>query len=115
MAAVQPAAESESVDETGEDRVQTTLDELEGFHIVKAIVRAVVDAKRIVHRDTQSYFGVLLDDNNRKPICRLHFNRSQKYIGIFDAEKNETRHPIASVDDIYGFTEQLRGTISLYE
>ncbi|MNE26294.1 hypothetical protein D3C80_1196540 [compost metagenome] len=115
MTAVQPAAESESVEEAGEDRVQTTLDELEGFHIVKAIVRAVVDAKRIVHRDTQSYFGVLLDDNNRKPICRLHFNRSQKYIGIFDAEKNETRHPIASVDDIYGFAEQLKGTISLYE
>ncbi|MNG17222.1 hypothetical protein D3C84_1011930 [compost metagenome] len=106
---------SEAANEPEEDRVQTTLDELEGFHIVKAIVRAVVDAKRIVHRDTQSYFGVLLDDNNRKPICRLHFNRSQKYLGIFDHEKNETRHPIASLDDIYTFAEQLKGTIAYYE
>lgn len=114
-ATAQNESEKESAESTSEDRVQTTLEELEGFHIVKAIVRAVVDAKRIVHRDTQSYFGILLDDNNRKPICRLHFNRSQKYIGVFDQEKNETRHPIGSVDDIYGFADLLRGTISLYE
>lgn len=98
-----------------EDRVVTTMEELEGFHIIKAIVRTVVDSKRIIHRDTQSYFGILLDDNNRKPICRLHFNRSQKYIGIFDKEKNETRHTITSLDDIYGFAEQLKATISYYE
>src|SRR5690606_16607120 len=83
VAPAETTVTSEAANEQEEDRVQTTLDELEGFHIVKAIVRAVVDAKRIVHRDTQSYFGILLDDNNRKPICRLHFNRSQKYIGLF--------------------------------
>ncbi|WP_095165421.1 type I restriction endonuclease [Pseudomonas sp. Irchel 3H3] len=115
LSVVETSVAAESAEESGEDLVQTTLDELEGFHIVKAIVRAVVDAKRIVHRDTQSYFGILLDDNNRKPICRLHFNRSQKYIGIFDHEKSETRHPIASVDDIYGFAEQLMATVSVYE
>jgi len=101
--------------EDAEDRVITTLDELEGFHIVKAIVRTAVDAKRIVHRDTQSYFGVLLDDNNRKPVCRLHFNRGQKYIGIFDKDKAETRHPITSLDEIYGFAEQLKETVGYYD
>jgi len=115
MAPAEPAAAAEAESDAGDDRVHTTLEELEGFHIVKAIVRAVVDAKRIVHRDTQSYFGVLLDDNNRKPICRLHFNRSQKYIGLFDQEKNETRHPIASLDDIYTFADQLKGSVAYYE
>ncbi|QKF53733.1 type I restriction endonuclease [Pseudomonas graminis] len=114
MAPVDSNPASETVEETEDDRVQTTLEELEGFHVVKAIVRSVVDAKRIVHRDTQSYFGILLDDNNRKPICRLHFNRSQKYIGIFDREKNETRHAIDSVDDIYSFSDHLKGVISHY-
>jgi hypothetical protein len=114
MAPVDSNPASETVEETEDDRVQTTLEELEGFHVVKAIVRSVIDAKRIVHRDTQSYFGILLDDNNRKPICRLHFNRSQKYIGIFDHEKNETRHAIDSVDDIYSFSDQLKGVISHY-
>jgi hypothetical protein len=115
MVAIQPALEAQPAENSSEDRVQTTLDELEGSHIVKAIVRAAVDSKRIVHRDTQSYFGVLLDDNNRKPICRLHFNRTQKYIGIFEAGKGETRHPITTVDDIYAFSEQLKNTVYLYE
>ena len=69
------------------DLIVTTEEETEGYNIVKAIVRTEVDAKRIVARDTQSYFGILLDDNNRKPIARLHFNRAQKYLGLFDADK----------------------------
>ncbi|MEN5198774.1 type I restriction endonuclease [Pseudomonas wadenswilerensis] len=101
--------------DTPEDRVLTTMEELEGFHIVKAIVRTVTDSKRIAHRDTQSYFGILLDDNNRKPIARLHFNRAQKYIGIFDSDKNETRHPINSLDEIYEFSDDLKKTISFYQ
>ncbi len=101
--------------EDSDDKILTTLEELEGYHIVRAVVRSVVDAKRIVQRDTQSYFGILLDDNNRKPICRLHFNRSQKYIGIFDEEKNETRHPINSVDDIYEYSDHLKKTVGYYK
>jgi len=100
--------------EKDENDVVTTLEELEGFHIVKAITRAVLDAPRITHRDTKSYFGILVDDNNRKPLCRLHFNRSQKYIGLFDIEKNETRHPIETVDDIYSFADILKATAALY-
>ncbi|MBC3346881.1 type I restriction enzyme HsdR N-terminal domain-containing protein [Pseudomonas sp. SWRI196] len=101
--------------DTPEDRVLTTMEELEGFHIIKAIVRTVIDSKRIVHRDTQSYFGILLDDNNRKPIARLHFNRTQKYLGVFDKEKNETRHPINSLDEIYEFSDSLKETITFYQ
>ncbi|ELF1048180.1 MAG: type I restriction endonuclease [Enterobacter asburiae] len=97
-----------------ESDVVTTLEELEGYHIVKAITRAVLEAPRITHRDTKSYFGVLVDDNNRKPLCRLHFNRTQKYIGLFDIEKNETRHPITTVDDIYSFADILKATAALY-
>lgn len=98
-----------------EDLIITTQEELEGFHIVKAIVRTIADAKRITPRDTQSYFGVLLDDNNRKPICRLHFNRNQKYIGLFNADKTEVRHAISSIDEIYGFADQLKATVKGYE
>ncbi|MNV41494.1 hypothetical protein D3C71_1331330 [compost metagenome] len=116
-----PAPGSQSEPQTTEEEVQkddkdieTTLEELEGYHIVKAITRAVLDAPRITQRDTKSYFGILVDDNNRKPLCRLHFNRSQKYIGLFDIEKNETRHPIATVDDIYSFADILKATANLY-
>ncbi len=108
-------AEAQPVNEDiAEGRINTTLEELEGFHIVKSIVRTVVSPSRIAHRDTQSYFGVLLDDNNRKPICRLHFNRTQKYIGMFNANKEETRHAVDTLDDIYGFAEALKETVSFY-
>ena len=96
------------------DKVVTTQEEIEGFNIIKAIVRSEVEARRIVPRDTQSYFGVLLDDNNRKPIARLHFNRAQKYLGIFDSEKKETRHAIESIDDIFLHSESLRATARLF-
>ncbi|WP_346806980.1 type I restriction enzyme HsdR N-terminal domain-containing protein [Enterobacter chuandaensis] len=104
----------EEEDHKDESDVITTLEELEGYHVVKAITRAVLEASRITHRDTKSYFGILVDDNNRKPICRLHFNRTQKYIGLFDIEKNETRHPISTVDDIYSFADILKATAALY-
>ncbi|MFN3359292.1 MAG: type I restriction endonuclease [Pseudomonas sp.] len=114
-----PVASSANADtqdrDESEDKILTTLEELEGYHIVRAVVRSVVDAKRIVQRDTQSYFGILLDDNNRKPICRLHFNRSQKYLGIFDEDKNETRHAISSIDEIYEYADQLKRTVGYYD
>src|SRR6056297_3504403 len=50
-------------------KVDTTEEELEGYRIVVAILRRKLSVNRIVHRDTQSYFGILLDDNNRKPLC----------------------------------------------
>ncbi|HHN5281666.1 TPA: restriction endonuclease, partial [Escherichia coli] len=36
------------------------------------------------------------------------------YIGLFDLEKNETRHPIESLDDIYSFSDELKATAALY-
>lgn len=106
--------QSEDDEQKDESEIITTLEELEGFHIVKAITRAVLEAPRITHRDTKSYCGILVDDNNRKPLCRLHFNRTQKYIGLFDLEKNETRHPISTVDDIFSFADILKATAALY-
>ncbi|TAM68653.1 MAG: restriction endonuclease [Microbacteriaceae bacterium] len=92
--------------------IVTTPEELEGYAIVKAIGCSEVRPERIASRDAKSYFAILLDDNNRKPIARLHFNhRTQKYIGVFDADKNETRHAIGSLDEIYQFAEVIRASI----
>lgn len=109
-----PSTAETSVDVVEKDLVVTTAEEIEGFNIIKAIIRSVVDVKRITARDTQSYFGILLDDNNRKPVARLHFNRSQKYLETFDDAKKGTRHPISSVDDIFEFSELLKATALNY-
>ncbi len=95
-------------------KVQTTDEELEGFQIILAILRRSIPKDRIFHRDTQSYFGVLFDDNNRKPICRLHLNGGTKYISVFDADKNEIKEKIISVDDIYKYEKQLLDTALNY-
>ena len=62
----------------------TTEEEMAGFNIVRAIGAKAVDPRRIVIRDAKSYCAVLLDDNNRKPIVRLHFNSpTSRYVGTF--------------------------------
>ncbi|HBQ15859.1 MAG TPA: restriction endonuclease [Myxococcales bacterium] len=106
--------DSDASDSSRGDGVETTEDELEGFRVVRAIVCGVLPAERVAFRDAKSYFAVLCDDNNRKPICRLWFNASQKYLGLLDDEKNENRHPIEQVTDIYRFAEELRGAATRY-
>ena len=111
----------ESIDENAnndkQDGIVTTEEELEGYQIIKAILREILPASRIAHRDTKSYFGILLDDNNRKPIARLHFNASStKYVELFDKGKdNGEKKLIATVDDIYQYKQALLDTIKNYE
>lgn len=99
-----------------ESGIITTQEEIDSFLIVKAILREVVDVKRIAYRDTLSYFGILLDDNNRKPICRMYFNgKSAKYIATIDENKKETKHEINSLDDIYNYSNEIKKTIEYYD
>lgn len=95
--------------------VETTAEELEAFYIVRSILRPIVESKRVVHRDALSYFAIFLDDNNRKPVCRLYLNGAKKYIGTFDSEKKELKSEITSIDDIYKFSEQLVSIVGVYK
>jgi hypothetical protein len=97
--------------------VVTTDEELEGFNIVRAIAVSEVGPERIHHRDGKAYFAILLDNNNRKPIIRLHLNgKSVKFVTTFEGSKDGTRRDIASVVDIYTVaTEQIRQAIRQYE
>ena len=92
------------------NQVVTTLEELEGYAIVKSILNGVIDISRVTYRDNSSYFNVLLDDNIRKTICRLYFNRSQKYIAFLEGKK-EIKQPINSVNDIFSFAEQIKNKV----
>lgn len=92
-----------------EVQVVTSQEETEGFYIIRAILRGLISPARISMRDAQSYCAILLDDNNRKPICRLRFNNTQKlFLGVFNDKKEEERVALESVDDIYNYAEQLK-------
>lgn len=115
----QPVLNSENNPSAGteekESKIETTEEEKEGFLIVKTILRQRIHASRIVYRDAQSYFAILLDDNNRKTICRLYLNGSKRYIGTFDDQKKETRNEIITVDDIFKYGELLHKTVEKYD
>ena len=105
----------ESESEGEDSRIVTTDEELEGFYAVKAALRGRVDLNRVVYRDTISYFGILLDDNNRKPICRLYFNGPKKFIAIFDENKKEIRSELSSMDALFGYADAMVRTIEQYD
>jgi hypothetical protein len=97
-----------------ESKVITTEEEVEGYMVVKSILRKYVGANRIVFRDAQSYFAILLDDNNRKTICRLYFGK-KKQIGIFDEQKNETKFELNNIDEIFNYEEKLVNVVGFYD
>ena len=98
--------------------IETTVEEIEAYDLVKDIVADVTDAELITMRDQQSYCGVLFDNNNRRPICRLHFNNtSRKTIEIFgwgDDGRTSASHGIESVSDISAYANQLRAMVLHY-
>lgn len=115
--AAPPEAEKEPAITNTEEKsaiIETTDEEKEGYLIVKTILRQRINPSRVAYRDAQSYFAILLDDNNRKTICRLYFNSSRKYIGTFDEQKKETKTEIITIDDIFKFEEILHKTVDWY-
>jgi hypothetical protein len=95
-------------------KVVTTEEELEAFMIIKNILRQKVSVDRISYRDAQTYCAIILDDNNRKSICRLYLNGGKKFLATFDADKNEKKNEISSLDDIYTYADVLIGTVEGY-
>lgn len=100
--------EEDDLETADSEGIVTTVEEIEGWDIIKTILDGTVDRDRVYMRDSKTYCAILLDDNNRRAICRFHFGRRKKAIGIVDAEKNSTRHVIRSLDDIYLYAEQIR-------
>lgn len=98
-----------------EVKIETTNEEIEGFMIVKTILRQKIDSKRISYRDGQTYFAILLDDNNRKTICRLYLNGTRKFIAVLDENKKEIKSEIETLDDIFKLSQKLTDVVDNYE
>lgn len=97
------------------NKVVTTEEELEAYMIVKSILRQKISSKRVTYRDAQSYFAILLDDNNRKTICRLYLNGNKKYLTTLDDQKKEVRQEINTIDDIFTYRDLLLTIVSTYD
>lgn len=101
--------------ETLDNGIVTTQEELEGFYIVKSILRNVCPAERITYKDTRSYFGISLDNNVRKTVCRFYFDPpTRKRIAIIDENKSEKMYKIKSINDLYLYEAELIESANKY-
>lgn len=121
--AVQAAAADEKADAekkvdvpgVKKDEIITTQNELEAYYTIKAILRSTVSGKRVFMRDALSYCAILLDDNNRKPICRLHFNNEANLrVEFIDANGSCEKIAINEVDDLYKYSDRLLAATSRF-
>ncbi|MEM6598199.1 MAG: type I restriction endonuclease [Cyanobacteria bacterium P01_C01_bin.69] len=106
-----PEPRASSVEELSS--VETTDEELEAYRIVQAIGAEVADPSRIAIRDNKSYCAILWDDNNRNPICRLHFLKTKLSVSVF-APSGEKRHDIEKVVNLYQLKQPIQAAICQY-
>jgi hypothetical protein len=66
----------------------TTTDEIQGYHMIRTILiqNNKIPKERISYKDQRGSFNIMIDDNQRKVICKLIFTDSLKKIMI---ENNE--------------------------
>ena len=75
---VEEEQEDEAVEYEG--GIITTEEELESYAITKVALKGTIDSERVFYRDNKSYFNILIDDNIRKWIIRVFFERNRNYI-----------------------------------
>lgn len=109
----QDQVESDGNSESIRIEEKTTEEELEGYMITKAILRSFINPDLIHIRDVKSYCSVLYDNNNRKPLIRLFFNKEQKYISLFDKSEEE-KLPIESLNDLYIYADRIIAAAKKY-
>ena len=107
-------AEAEPAEETTTSKIITTQTEIESFFIIRGILAGTLKIEDIAYRDTESYFGILYKDNNRKPICRLNLDSKKKQLLIPDENKNFERIYIESLNDIYKYRDKLISAAQRY-
>jgi len=100
--------------EEEKSKIVTTEEELESYYIVKGILAGIIDINDISHRDTESYFGILYQDNNRKPICRVKFDTQKRQIMLPDESKSFTRYYIENINELYKYKDEIIKIVKRY-
>lgn len=94
-------------------KIITTAEELEGFAIIKSILRRNINPSDITYKDTERYFGILYKNNTRKWICRLVLG-NKKSILLPTDDKGQERHYIEDINDIYNFENELLNIVDSF-
>ena len=62
--------------------INTIPEEWQALGFVQGLLCRQIDPARIAMRDARSYCALLIDDNNRKTLCRLFLENSRKKIEL---------------------------------
>lgn len=89
-------------------RIETTSEELEGFALVKSILRDTLDADRLTYKDTVNYFGILYENKNTKWVCRLKVSKVNKFIVFPDGSPNGKKYPLETLNSIFDYADMLK-------
>ncbi|MCM1326927.1 MAG: type I restriction endonuclease [Bacteroidales bacterium] len=95
-------------------KIVTTDEEIQAYYIICGILAEIIPIEDVVYRDTESYFGILYKDNNRKPICRINLDTKKKQLMIPDASKNFDRYYIESLNEIYKYKDKIIDSAKKY-
>ena len=98
------------------DGIVTHDSEIWAFFIIRTLVSEVIDPSRVFLRDKKTYCGIIVDDNNRKPICRLYnFDSNCEGVGknasiviLVDENSKGVRHSLTYLDELYPLAEELK-------
>lgn len=92
--------------------IHTTAEEIQAHGFIQGILSLKVEPSRITMRDARTYCAILLDDNNRKTLCRLYLESAKKKI---EFPKLEQALELQSVADLKKARSLLFKTLALLE
>lgn len=102
-------------EEDEEEETGITVDEMQGYYIVKAILCGHIDdPERLILKDMKRGARVRLD-SKYKPVCHLTLDESRFTFEVFDAEKKPFALSIDKLSDIYKHADQLKAVVDRYE
>ena len=117
---VAPKADESTDDEVHTDetdkgsRIVTTPEEIESFYTIKTLLHDAIGEHTISYKDTISYFGVLLDNNTWKWICRLQIKSNSIKLLLPDENKKPLTFSLNSLDEIYDYKDKLVEVVQRY-
>jgi hypothetical protein len=88
-------------------KINTTAEELECYFIIKGILSEAVSPSRIVPKDTESYYGILLDGNIRKWVCRLFVYSTRIVLHLPDEGRNVIKYELCEANDLFKYKKEL--------
>ena len=105
-----------AAEEAAEGRtIETSPEELEAFHLVKALLHPHGYGSRLSIKDNLSYCSVLFDGSVRKTVCRFFFNNAAKMYAVIYDTATGTRVDIAKVEQLHEHTEKLLTAVKAIE